>query len=129
VVFHTQVAWIPHLLFLSVAPTSIISGFLIPLTLLSLFFFPSSCWVAFGFLNCTVCTSNILVGGVAKIVVWLATMCCIENCCNCFVSCSVGFVFVEPTIPSACGPTLYLVLSSIERGISGKISYNKRDQE
>jgi hypothetical protein len=83
--------------------------------------------VAFGFVDCTMCTSNVLVGGAAKIVVWLAAQCCIDNCCNCFVSCSGGFVCAEPTIPSACGPTLCLVLSSIERGTSGKISYNKPD--
>jgi hypothetical protein len=38
VVFHAQVAWIPYLSFLSVTPASIISRFLIPLGLLSLFF-------------------------------------------------------------------------------------------
>jgi hypothetical protein len=40
VVFHAQVAWIPHLPFFSVVLASIISGFFIPLTLLSLFFLP-----------------------------------------------------------------------------------------
>jgi hypothetical protein len=83
--------------------------------------------VAFGLVDCTMCTSDILVGGVAEVVVWLAAMCCIDNYYNCFVNCSVGFVCVEPTIPLACGPTLCLVLSSIERGASGKISYNKPD--
>jgi hypothetical protein len=81
--------------------------------------------MAFGLVDCTVCTSNVLVGGAAKEIVWSATMCCINNCYNCFVNCSAGFVCPEPTIPSACGPTLCLVLSSIERGASGKISYNK----
>jgi hypothetical protein len=38
VVFRTQFAWIPCLPFLSVVPANIIGGFLIPLTLLSLFF-------------------------------------------------------------------------------------------
>jgi hypothetical protein len=38
VVFLTQVAWIPHLLFFSVVPASIIGRFFIPLTLLSFFF-------------------------------------------------------------------------------------------
>ena len=83
--------------------------------------------MAFRLVDCTVCTSDVLVGGAAKAVVWLDDVCCIDNCCNCFVSCSVGFVCAEPTIPSACGPTLYLVLSSIEHGASGKISYNKLD--
>jgi hypothetical protein len=81
--------------------------------------------VAFGLVDCTVCTSNILVGGAAKEVFWLATVCCIDNFYNCIVSCSMSFVCAEPTIPSACGPTLYLVLSSIEHGAFGKISYNK----
>jgi hypothetical protein len=84
--------------------------------------------VAFGLVDCTVCTSDILVGGAAKTVVWLATVCCIDNCCNCFVNCSMGFVCAEPTIPSACGLALCLVLSSIEHGASGKISYNKVDE-
>jgi hypothetical protein len=83
--------------------------------------------VDFGFVDFTVCTSDVLVGGEAKTVVWLATMCCIDNCYNFFVSCSTSFVCAEPTIPSACGPSRYLVLSSIERGTSGKISYNKPD--
>jgi hypothetical protein len=83
--------------------------------------------VAFGLVDCTVCTSDVLVGGAAKVVVWLATVCCIDNYCNCFVNCSAGFVCAEPTIPLACGPTLYLVLSSIERGTSGKMLYNKPD--
>jgi hypothetical protein len=83
--------------------------------------------VAFGFVDCTVCTSNVLVGGATKIVVWLAVVCCIDNCCNCFVSFLVGFVCDEPTIPSTCCLALCLVLSSIERGTSGKISYNKPD--
>jgi hypothetical protein len=83
--------------------------------------------VAIGLANFTVCTFDILVGGVAKVIVWLVAVCCIDNCCNCFINCLVGFVCVEPTIPSACGPALYLVLSSIECGASGKISYNKPD--
>jgi hypothetical protein len=69
--------------------------------------------VAFGFVDCTVCTSDILVGGAAKTVFWLVVVCCIDNCYNCFMSCSAGFVYAEPTIPSACGPSLCLVLSSI----------------
>jgi hypothetical protein len=83
--------------------------------------------VAFGFVDFTVCTSNVLVGGAAKTVVWLRIVCCIDNCFNCFVSFSAGFVCVEPTIPSACGLALCLVLSIIEHGASGKISYNKPD--
>jgi hypothetical protein len=82
---------------------------------------------AVGWPNFTMFTSDVLVGGVVKAVVWLAVVCCIDNCCNCFVSCSTRFVCAEPTIPSACGPSLYLVLSSIERGASGKITYNKPD--
>jgi hypothetical protein len=38
VVFRAQVAWMPHLPFISVVPTNIIGRFFIPLTLLSLFF-------------------------------------------------------------------------------------------
>jgi hypothetical protein len=83
--------------------------------------------VVFGLVDCTVCTSDIWVGGVAKEVVWLAAMCCMDNCCNYFVNYSGGLVCVEPTIPLACGPNLYLVLSSIERGASGKMLYNKPD--
>jgi hypothetical protein len=40
VVFRAQVAWIPRLPFFSVVPASIIVGFFVPLTLLSLFFLP-----------------------------------------------------------------------------------------
>jgi hypothetical protein len=83
--------------------------------------------MALGLVDCTVCTSNFLVGGATKALVWLVTMCCIDNYCNCFVSFSAGFVCAEPTIPSACGPALCLILSSIECGTSGKISYNKPD--
>jgi hypothetical protein len=83
--------------------------------------------VAFGLVDCTVCTSDVLVEGAAKEVVWLAAVCCIDNYCNCFVNCSAGFVCAEPTIPSACGPTLCLVLSSIGRGTSGNMLYNKPD--
>jgi hypothetical protein len=81
--------------------------------------------VAFGLVDYTVCTSDVLVGGAAKVVVWLAVVCCIENCCKCFINCSVGFVCVEPTIPLACGLVICLVLSSIEHGVYGNISYNK----
>jgi hypothetical protein len=83
--------------------------------------------VAFRFVDFTLCTSDIWVGGATGIVVWLAVVCWMGNCCNCFISCSVGFVFDEPTIPSACGPTLYLVLSSIDHGASIKISYSRLD--
>jgi hypothetical protein len=83
--------------------------------------------VAFGLVDCMECTSDIWVGGVAKAVVWLVVVCCMDNCCNCFVNCSAGLVCDEPTIPSTCGPTLCLVLSSIERGASGKMLYNKLD--
>jgi hypothetical protein len=127
VVFHAQVTWIPHLLFFSVVPGSIIGMFLSPLPFFRCFFFPSGCWVAFGLVDCTVCTSDVWVGGAAKVVVWLAVVCCIDNCCKCFINCSTGFVCDEPTIPLACGPALYLVLSSIERGASGKMLYNKLD--
>jgi hypothetical protein len=128
VVFCAQVAWIPHLSFFSVVPASIISGFFYPpLPFFRCFFFPSGYWVAFGLVDCTVCTSDVLVGGETKAVVWLATVCCIDNCCNCFVNCSVGFLFAEPTIPLACGLALCLVLSSIECGTFGKMLYNKPD--
>jgi hypothetical protein len=40
VVFRVQVAWIPRLPFFSVVPASIIVGFFVPLTFLSLFFLP-----------------------------------------------------------------------------------------
>jgi hypothetical protein len=127
VVFHAQVAWIPRLPFFSVVRTIIIVGFFILLTLLLFFFFPSGCWVAFGLIDCTVCTFDVLVGGIAKEVVWLATVCCIENCCKCYINCSTGFVCAEPIIPSTCGLALCLVLSSIERSASGKMLYNKPD--
>ena len=93
-------------------------GFLFPLPFFRCFFFPSGCWVAFGLVDCMVCTSDVWVGGASKVVVWLDAMCCMDNCCNCFVNCSTGLVCVEPTIPSACGPALCLVLSSIEHGRS-----------
>jgi hypothetical protein len=75
-------------------------GFLSPLPFFHYFFFASGFWVAFGFVDCTLCTSDIWVGGTTRLVVWLAAFCYIDNCCNCFDSCSVGFIFVEPTIPS-----------------------------
>jgi hypothetical protein len=81
--------------------------------------------VSFGLVYFTVCTSNVLVGGENRAVVWLVVVCCIDNCYNFFVNCSTGFVSDEPTIAWTCGPTLCLVLSSIENGTSGKISYNK----
>jgi hypothetical protein len=109
------------------SPSALFVGFLSPLPFFRCFFFPSGYWVAFGVVICTVCTSDVWVGGAAKVVVWLAVVCCMDNCCNCFVNYSVDLVCVEPTIPSACGPTLYLVLSSIERGASGKMLYNKPD--
>jgi hypothetical protein len=107
------------------SPPALSLGFLSPLPLFRCFFFPLGCWVAFGLVEYTVCTSDILVGGAAKTVVWLAAVCCIDNCCNYFVNCSAGFVCDEPTIPSTCGPSLCLFLSSIERGASGKMLYNK----
>jgi hypothetical protein len=109
------------------SPPTLSLGFFSPLPFFHCFFFPSGCWVAFGLVDCTMCTSDILVEGAAKAVVWLAVVCCIDNCCNCFVNCSAGLVFAEPTIPSACGPTLCLFLSSIECGASGKMLYNKPD--
>jgi hypothetical protein len=83
--------------------------------------------VAFGFVNCMMGTSDVWVGGTVGIVVWLDIVCCMDNCCNCFVGCLAGCVCDEPKIPSTCGPTLYLVLSSIECGTYGNISYNKPD--
>jgi hypothetical protein len=83
--------------------------------------------VAFRFVDCTLCTSKVWVGGVAETVVWLAVVCCIDNFCNCFVSCSTGLVCAEPTIPSGCGLALCLVLSSMDHGASRKISYIKPD--
>jgi hypothetical protein len=102
-------------------------GFLSPLPFFHCFFFPSSCWVAFGLVDYIVCNSNVLVGGATKAVVWLDIVCCMDNCCNCFFNCSAGLVCAEPTIPSACGPCLCLVLSNIECGASGKMLYNKMD--
>jgi hypothetical protein len=100
-------------------------GFLSPLPFFHCFFFPSGCWVAFGLVDCTVCTSDVWVGGATKEVDWLVVVCCMDNYCNCFVNCLVGLVCVEPTIASVCGPALYLVLSSIEHGASSKMLYNK----
>jgi hypothetical protein len=113
--------------FLVLSPPALSVGFLSPLPFFRCFFFPSGYWVAFGLVDCTVCTSDILVGGAAKAIVWLVVVCCMDNCCNCFFNCSSEFVCVEPTIPSACGPALCLVLSSIERGASRKMLYNKLD--
>jgi hypothetical protein len=62
-----------------------------------------------------------------KAVVWLASECCMDNCCNCFVNCSAGLVWAEPTIPSACGSALCLVLSRIDHGASNRMLYNKLD--
>ena len=109
------------------SPPALPVGFLSPLPFFRCFFFPSGCWVAFGLVYCTLCTSDILVGGEVEAVVWLAALCGMDNCCNSFINCSVGFVCVEPTIPLACGPTLYLVLSRIECGAFGKMLYNKLD--
>jgi hypothetical protein len=113
--------------FFMLSPPALSVGFLSPLPFFRCFFFPSGCWVAFGLVDCTECTSDVWVGGVAKAVVWLAVVYCMDNCCNYFVNCSAGLVCVEPTIPSACGPALCLVLSSIECGASGKMLYNKPD--
>jgi hypothetical protein len=109
------------------SPPALSLGFLSPLPFFRCFFFPSGCWVAFGLVDCTVCTSDVLAGGAAKAVVWLATVCCMDNYYNCFVNFSAGLVCAEPTIPSTCGLALCLVLSSIERGASGKMLYNKTD--
>jgi hypothetical protein len=112
----------------SAVPSPALSvGFLSPLPLFLCFFFPSGCWLAFGLVIYMRCTSDIWVGGGAKAVVWLAAECCIDNCCNCFVNFSAGLVFANPTIPLACGPSLYLVLSSIDHGASGRMFYNKPD--
>jgi hypothetical protein len=112
----------------SVVPLPALSvGFFSPLPFFHCFFFPSGCWGNFGLVDCTECTSDVWVGGAAKALVWLAAECCIDNCCNFFVNYSVGLVCVEPTIPSACGPALCLVLSSIDRGASGRMLYNKPD--
>jgi hypothetical protein len=108
-------------------PPELLVGFLSPLPFLHCFLFPSGYWVAFGFVDCTLCTSDVWVGGATETVVWLDVVCCIDNCCNCFFSCSTRFVCAEPTIPLACGPSLCLVLSSMDRGASKKISYSKPD--
>jgi hypothetical protein len=113
--------------FSMVSPPTLSVGFLSPSPLFHCFFFPSGCWVAFGLVDCTECTSDVWVGGAAKAVVWLAAKCYIDNCCNCFVNCSAGLVCAEPTIPSACGPTLCLVLSSINHGAFDRMLYNKLD--
>ena len=110
-----------------VSPPALLVGFLSPLPFLCCFFFPLGCWVAFGLVVCMECTFDVWVGGTTKAVVWLATECCIDNCCNCLVNCSVGLVCAEPTIPSACGPTLCLVLSKIDRGASRRMLYNRPD--
>jgi hypothetical protein len=112
----------------SMVPSPTLSvGFFSPLPFLRCFFFPSGCWVDFGLVVCTECTSDVWVGGAAKAVVWLAVECCIDNFCNCFDNYSAGLVCADPTIPSACGSALCLVLSSIDRGASGKMLYNKPD--
>jgi hypothetical protein len=127
VVLRTQVAWYLTFCFSMVPSPALSVGFFSPLPFFCCFFFPSGCWVPIGLVVYTECTSDIWVGGAAKAVVWLAAKCWIDNCCNCFVKCSVGLVWDEPTIPSSCGPTLYLVLSSIDRGASGRMLYNKLD--
>jgi hypothetical protein len=109
------------------SPPALSLGFLSPLPFFRCFLFPSGCWVAFGLVDCTACTFDVLVGGVAKEVVWLVAKCCMDNYYNCFVNCSTGLVCVELTIQLACGPALYLVLSNIERGASSKMLYNKLD--
>jgi hypothetical protein len=109
------------------SPPALSLGFLSPLPFFRCFLFPSGCWVAFGLVDCTVCTSDVWVGRASKAVVWLVVVCCMDNCFNFFVNCSAGLVCAELTIPSACGPTLYLVLSNIEHGVSGKMLYNKPD--
>jgi hypothetical protein len=113
--------------FLVFSPPALSLGFLSPLPLFHCFFFPSSCWGAFGLVDFTVCTSNVWVGGATKEVVWLADVCCMDNCCNFFVNFSMGLVCAEPMIPSACSLSLCLVLSSIECVTSGKMLYNKLD--
>ena len=127
VVFHAQVAWIPCLLFLSVVPASIIIGFFIPLTLLSFFFLPfrllGGLWVSRLYRVYFRCLGR----GSSQSSSLATAMCCKDNCCNYFVNCSTSLVCVEPTIPLACGPTLCLILSSIDHGASGKISYSKLD--
>jgi hypothetical protein len=111
-----------------VVPSPALSvGFFSPLPFFHYFFFPSGCWVAFGLVIYIECTSNVWVGGAAKAVFWLAAECCIDNYCNFFDNCSTGLVCSNPTIPSACGPTLCLVLSSIDHGASGRMLYNKPD--
>jgi hypothetical protein len=77
--------------------------------------------VGYGFFDCTLCTSDVWVGGLAGIVVGLAVVCYMDNCCNFFIICSTGFVWDEPTIPLACGPTLsvwsyqVLIVAHLER--------------
>jgi hypothetical protein len=62
---------------------ALLLGFLSPLPFLfRCFFFPSGYWLAFGFIHCTLCTSDIWVGGTVEPEVWLAIVCCINNCCN-----------------------------------------------
>jgi hypothetical protein len=64
-------------------PPTLLVAFLSPLPFLfHCFFFPSIYWLALGFVDCTLCTSNIWVGGTTELRVWLATICCIDNCCN-----------------------------------------------
>jgi hypothetical protein len=112
----------------SMVPSPALSvGCFSPLPFLRCFFFPSGCWLAFGLTVCTECTLDVWVGGATKEMVWLDAKCCIDNYCNCFVNCSTGLVWAEPTIPSACGAALYLVLSSIDCGASSRMLYNKPD--
>ena len=103
-------------------PPALSVGFLSPLPFFHCFFLLSNYWLVFGFIDCTLCTTDVWVGGAAKQVVWLATVCCIENCCNLFDNWSMEFPCVEPTIPSTCGPDFCLAFSRMDRGASGKIS-------
>jgi hypothetical protein len=103
-------------------PPALLVGFLSPFTFFHCFFFPSSCWVAFEFVDCTLCISNVWVGGAAEPVVWLDVVSCIDNLYNWFDIWSMGFICAEPKISSACGPYLYLVLSSIDHDASDKTS-------
>jgi hypothetical protein len=61
---------------------ALLVGFLSPLPCFYFFLFLSSYWVAFGFVVFTLCTSKFWIGGVAKPVVWLTAVYCIDNFFN-----------------------------------------------
>jgi hypothetical protein len=55
---------------------TLFTTFLSPLPFFPLdFLFPSVCWLPLGFIDCTLCTSDVWVVGAVEPEVWLATVC------------------------------------------------------